>query len=164
MWQCAIWQAWMSEGKESPPSAWPTILPLLFNNTVARFYLFLHTVLRYFYYQHMSLYIFFTSLIMLLHCQMHPLSTHNLYFNLVPSHWLQTSHETFKKLRNAQNSLWEGDCIFKKCECGHLPGWSSSHKILDFPTDLKYTQSSEIMCYLPSSPVWSYWQFWEPQS
>jgi len=52
---------------------------------VAWFYLFLHTVLRYVY-QHMSLNIFFTSLNYALHCQMHPLSMHNLYFNLFPSH------------------------------------------------------------------------------
>jgi len=65
---------------------WYLYVCLQSHNNVARFYLFLHTVLRYCYYQHMSLYIFFTSLITLLHCQMHPLSMHNLYFNLVPSH------------------------------------------------------------------------------
>ena len=25
-WQCAVWQARMSEGKQSPPSAWPTLI------------------------------------------------------------------------------------------------------------------------------------------
>jgi hypothetical protein len=25
MWRCAVWQACMSEGKESPPPAWPTL-------------------------------------------------------------------------------------------------------------------------------------------
>jgi hypothetical protein len=45
---------------------------------------------------------------------MDPLSTYNLYFNLIPSHWLWKPRETFKKLKNAQNSLREADCIFKK--------------------------------------------------
>jgi len=28
------------------------------------------------------------------------------YFNLVPSKWPTVPHETSKKLKNAQNSLW----------------------------------------------------------
>ena len=52
---------------------------------------------------------------------------------------LQKSHDTFKKLKNAQNSLWEAEAVFSKNdhrECGHLPGWSSvqfSDNIVDFP-------------------------------
>jgi len=66
---------------------WYVYVWLQSRNTVAWFYLFLHTVLRYFYYKYMSLYIFFTSLNYSLHYNMHPFSMHNLYFNLVPSHW-----------------------------------------------------------------------------
>jgi hypothetical protein len=43
--------------------------------------------------------------------------------------------------------------VFSKnnhCEFGHLPGQQFSAKIQDFPVDLKQTQSSEIMCYLPT--------------
>jgi len=72
---------------------------------------------------------------------MDPLSTHNIYFNLFPSHWLQKPHETFKKLKNAQNSLWEADYFQKMitvnvvtCQDGAV---QFSDKIQDFPTDLK---------------------------
>ena len=49
----------------------------------------------------------------------------SIYFQVTD---LEKYHETFKKLKNAQNSLWEADCFQKNdnCECGYLPGWSSS--------------------------------------
>jgi len=38
-----------------------------------------------------------------------------------------------------------------------------SDKIQDFPTELKWTQSSEIMCYLLPGMYGVFDKFWEPQ-
>ena len=81
--------------------------------TLAWFYLFLHTVLRYFYYQHMSLYNFFTSLN---HASLPNASTVNAQFIFQFSSHSLTYWHPMRPLskKNAENSLWEADYLFKK--------------------------------------------------
>ena len=107
------------------------------HNTVAWFYLFLHTVLRYFYHHHTSLYIFFNSL------------------NYASSLWTQFIFQFSSKSVTYRNFVGRSWLYFKKmitvnvvtCQDGAV---EFSHKILDFPTDLKQTRNSEIMCCLPT--------------
>ena len=82
--------------------------------TLAWFYLFLHAVLRYFYYQHTSLYNFFTSLN---HASLPNAPTVNAQFTFQFSSHSLTYWHPMRPLwskKNAQNSLWEADYLFKK--------------------------------------------------
>ena len=122
MWPCAVWQAWMSEGMESPPPAWPiptthhhtpadysnttsTAQCLQCRNTVAWFYLFLYTVLkRYFYYHHMFLCIFFASLNYTSSLPNASVVNTTIYISIqFQVNDLQKPHDTFRNLKNTQN-------------------------------------------------------------
>ena len=163
MGRCAAWQARMSEGKESPPSAWPTATtqyhtPAVFQpyyryrltravfllwylyvrlqscNTVAWFYLFLHTALSYFY-QHTSLYIFFASL-----NYASSLPTHNLYFDSVPSHWPTEISRDLLEFKKCTEFLVRSWVYFQKMITVNVVTCQDgavnfSDKIQDFPTD-----------------------------
>ena len=119
-WLCAVWQARMSEGKELPPSAWPTLTThhhtpanctlCYSNHTTGTVQCLLYsyygtfisayeivTLLRGFtclctqywdtFIINICPCIFSSPLWITLHCQMHPLSMHNLYFSLSASCW-----------------------------------------------------------------------------
>ena len=89
---------------------------------------------------------------MLLHCHMYPLSMHN--FNLVPNHWPTEPPWDFYEVKKCTEFLVRSWLYFQKiitvnvvtCQDGAI---QFSDKIQDFPTDLKQTQSSEIMCHFP---------------
>ena len=146
---------------------WYLYVCLQNHNTVAWFYLFLHTLLRYINNQHMSLYIFFTSLNYTLHCQMHPLSMHNLYFNLVPSHWPTETSWSLSEVKKYTEFLVRSWLYFQNWSLwiGHLPGWSSSVFRYNPVLPNRLEIDSELWNYalFTHSYVWSYWQFWEPQ-
>jgi len=61
-----------------------------------------------------------------------------IYFNLVPSHWLQKPHETFKKLKKRTNSMWEADCVFKKWSL-----WMQSLARMEFSFQIKSRTSQQ---------------------
>ena len=141
MWRCAVWPVWMSEGKESPPSARPTLIhTITHQQTVTHAISTILLVLYSYYGTFMSackvitlLHGFtwfctkcwdtfiintcsciFSFLLFKLcffianciHCQC--IIYISIYFQVA---YLQKPHETFKKLKNAQNSFWEADCI-----------------------------------------------------
>ena len=91
---------------------------------------------------------------MLLHCQIHPLSMHNLYFNVSASCWpTEPSWYLQEITKCTEFPVRRWVCTQKMitvnvvtCQEGAV---LFSDKIQDFPTNLKYTQSSDIMCFLP---------------
>jgi hypothetical protein len=124
---------------------WYLCVCLQSNDTAALLYLFLHTVLRYFYWlsTHDPVYFLHLFKLSFLHSQLHPVFNTQFTF--------QFSCETLanrnvmilrpsRSSKNAQNDLWQADCIFK---IWPLCTWSLSRtKQLSFLIKCKTFQQS----------------------